>query len=365
MLTLLTNVLYNTMLTDMETCYKVMRTEVLRSMTLQSNGFGIEPELTAKIFKRGYRVYEVPITYDGRGYDEGKKITWRDGIVALWVLSEIPVHSSDSTPPTASATPAPTGGASPSRCVAMLFYARGVGRPRLADQADLRRGAADAGERSTLVAGRHRRSSYVLQGRRRVLLDLPDDRRRAARGPDLRNRLFRHILDQSAAFFARRTTGSADVAHHERRQPGPAGGVGDGRRPAARVARAGRLRGLLFYYDAKLALVCLTGAPLVVYPLVRLGQRVRRTTRRSQEELEHLSHVSAEAFTGHRIVKAFGAEAHEAGRFARASERLYRTNMKVTARCRCCRRSWSSSAASAWRARSGTASREIRSTRSS
>jgi glycosyltransferase involved in cell wall biosynthesis len=86
LLTLLTNVLYNTMLTDMETCYKVMRTEVLRSFALQSDGFGIEPELTAKIFKRGYRVYEVPITYDGRGYDEGKKITWRDGVVALWVL---------------------------------------------------------------------------------------------------------------------------------------------------------------------------------------------------------------------------------------------------------------------------------------
>jgi glycosyltransferase involved in cell wall biosynthesis len=84
--TFLTNVLYNTMLSDMETCYKVMRTEVLRSMTLDSNGFGIEPELTAKIFKRGYRVYEVPITYDGRNYDEGKKITWRDGFVALWVL---------------------------------------------------------------------------------------------------------------------------------------------------------------------------------------------------------------------------------------------------------------------------------------
>ena len=86
LLTLVTNVLYNTMLTDMETCYKVMRTEVLRSMSLHSDGFGIEPELTAKIFKRGYRVYELPITYDGRGYDEGKKITWRDGFVALWVL---------------------------------------------------------------------------------------------------------------------------------------------------------------------------------------------------------------------------------------------------------------------------------------
>ena len=85
-LTFLTNVLYNTMLTDMETCYKAMRVEVLRSFSLESDGFGIEPELTAKIFKRGYRVYEVPITYDGRGYDEGKKITWRDGVVALWIL---------------------------------------------------------------------------------------------------------------------------------------------------------------------------------------------------------------------------------------------------------------------------------------
>ena len=86
LLTTLTNVLYNTMLTDMETCYKVMRAEVLRSMTLRSNGFGIEPELTAKIFKRRLRVYEVPISYDGRGYDEGKKIGWRDGVVAVWIL---------------------------------------------------------------------------------------------------------------------------------------------------------------------------------------------------------------------------------------------------------------------------------------
>jgi len=86
LLTLITNVLYNTMLSDMETCYKVMRREVLDGLDLQSNGFGIEPEITAKIFKRGYRVYEVPITYDGRGYDEGKKITWKDGVVALWVL---------------------------------------------------------------------------------------------------------------------------------------------------------------------------------------------------------------------------------------------------------------------------------------
>jgi glycosyltransferase involved in cell wall biosynthesis len=86
LLNVVTNVLYNTMLTDMETCYKVMTVDVLRSITLHSNGFGIEPEITAKVFKRGYRVYEIPITYDGRGYKEGKKITWRDGFVALWVL---------------------------------------------------------------------------------------------------------------------------------------------------------------------------------------------------------------------------------------------------------------------------------------
>ena len=86
LLTFIANVLYNTMLSDMETCYKVMRTDVLRSFTLESNGFGIEPEMTAKIFKRGYRVYEIPITYAGRGYDEGKKITWTAGLGALWVL---------------------------------------------------------------------------------------------------------------------------------------------------------------------------------------------------------------------------------------------------------------------------------------
>jgi glycosyltransferase involved in cell wall biosynthesis len=86
LLTLLTNILYNTMLTDMETCYKAMRREVLDGLDLQSNGFGIEPEITAKIFKRGYRVYEIPITYDGRTYEEGKKISWKDGVVALWVL---------------------------------------------------------------------------------------------------------------------------------------------------------------------------------------------------------------------------------------------------------------------------------------
>lgn len=85
-LTWITNVLYNTMLTDMETCFKMCRAEIFTSIRLETNRFGFEPEFTAKIFKRGCKVYEVPISYNGRGYEEGKKITWRDGIAALWFL---------------------------------------------------------------------------------------------------------------------------------------------------------------------------------------------------------------------------------------------------------------------------------------
>jgi glycosyltransferase involved in cell wall biosynthesis len=85
-LNLVTNVLYNTTMTDMETCFKAVRAEVLKDLDLRSDRFGIEPEITAKLFRRGARVYEVPITYEGRDYGEGKKITWRDGFPALWTL---------------------------------------------------------------------------------------------------------------------------------------------------------------------------------------------------------------------------------------------------------------------------------------
>jgi glycosyltransferase involved in cell wall biosynthesis len=85
-LNLVTNVLYNTTMTDMETCHKAVRADLLKSLALRSDRFGIEPEITAKLFKRGARVYEVPITYEGRDYAEGKKITWRDGFPALWAL---------------------------------------------------------------------------------------------------------------------------------------------------------------------------------------------------------------------------------------------------------------------------------------
>ncbi len=86
-LTLVTNVLYDTMLTDMETCYKAFRADVIKKVRLRSDRFNFEPEITAKIFKRKkLRVYEMPITYRGRDFDEGKKITWFDGLPALWAL---------------------------------------------------------------------------------------------------------------------------------------------------------------------------------------------------------------------------------------------------------------------------------------
>lgn len=85
-LNFVTNVLYNSTLTDMETCYKMFRRDVISGITIESNRFNVEPEVTAKILKRGFRVYEVPITYSGRDFTEGKKITWRDGFSALFTL---------------------------------------------------------------------------------------------------------------------------------------------------------------------------------------------------------------------------------------------------------------------------------------
>jgi subfamily B ATP-binding cassette protein MsbA len=148
---------------------------------------------------------------------------------------------------------------------------------------------------------------------------------------DIRNALYRHILGQSASFFAQRTTGQLmsrignDVAQVQQAVSETIGDL------ARESLTAVVLAGLLFYIDAHLAVFCLFVAPLIVYALVRLGWRVRRSTRRSQEALEHLSHLTAEAFTGHRIVKAFGTEQHETEKFSRAAYGLFRTNMKVTA----------------------------------
>ena len=147
---------------------------------------------------------------------------------------------------------------------------------------------------------------------------------------DLRNRLFRHILDQSAAFFSRRTTGhlmSRITNDVNQVQQAVSETAGDLVRETLAVAG---FAGYLFYLDWRLALVIMTAAPLIAYALVRLGQRVRQVTRRSQEELSHLTHIATEGLSGHRIVKAFGAEAREAERFAAASRSLYRTNLRVT-----------------------------------
>jgi len=85
-LTLLTNILYNTILTDMETCYKLFKTDIVKNMKLRSNSFNIEPEITAKVLKKKYKIYEVPINFYGRDYREGKKISAWDGVVAFFAL---------------------------------------------------------------------------------------------------------------------------------------------------------------------------------------------------------------------------------------------------------------------------------------
>jgi glycosyltransferase involved in cell wall biosynthesis len=86
LLTLLSNMLNDTNWTDMETCYKAFRADCLRAIPLESNRFGVEPEITAKVARNRLRMFEVPINYNGRSYEEGKKITWRDGAAALWFI---------------------------------------------------------------------------------------------------------------------------------------------------------------------------------------------------------------------------------------------------------------------------------------
>jgi hypothetical protein len=86
LLTLITNLFFGVMLTDMETCYKLLPGDFVRKLDIKSDRFDFEPEITAKVLKAGLRIKEVPITYKGRSFTEGKKITWRDGIAALYTL---------------------------------------------------------------------------------------------------------------------------------------------------------------------------------------------------------------------------------------------------------------------------------------
>ena len=85
-LTLFSNLLFDTILSDMETCYKVFTADIAADLDLKSPGWGFDPEITAKILRQGVRIYEVPISYAGREFDEGKKISWRDGFTVLWTL---------------------------------------------------------------------------------------------------------------------------------------------------------------------------------------------------------------------------------------------------------------------------------------
>ena len=95
MINLITNIVLNTCLTDMMTCYKAFKLDVLKSLELKANRFGIEPEMTAEVFRRGYKVYEVPISYNARGYEEGKNITWKDFFRCVFWLFRANLRSND------------------------------------------------------------------------------------------------------------------------------------------------------------------------------------------------------------------------------------------------------------------------------
>ena len=154
-LSLVTGVLFNTTLSDMETGYKAFRADVLRSLDLREDDFGIEPEITGKICRQQLRIYELPISYYGRSYAEGKKITWRDGFKALWVLFRVRLE--------------PAGRAVPRRRIAL--HARRKERRRR--RAGAQRGGADRRD----AAGDPRVRRPDLRRRRR--LDRRDRRARA------------------------------------------------------------------------------------------------------------------------------------------------------------------------------------------
>ena len=225
----------------------------------------------------------------------------------------------------------PYGGRFAAALAAMVIYAAASAavvrliEPIFADVLTARPGGMDFAVWAWIVLG-----VYVVKGVGAYfsVYMMTDIGQRVVR--DIRNKLFRHILDQSAGFFSRKSSGSlmSRITNDVNQvQQAVSETLGDLLRES--LALVGYAC-LLFWIDWQLALVAVTGAPIVAYPLAKFGKRIRSTTRRSQEELEHLTHVTAEAFTGHRIVKAFGAEAHEASRFGRAAHQVYRTNLKVT-----------------------------------
>ena len=228
-------------------------------MTLQSNRFGIEPELTAKIFKRGYRVYEVPITYDGRGLRRRQEDHLARRRRRALGAAEVPVH----------------------RVNALLRLLRYAAPIACGSSGRLRRCSCTARRRRCLPAqikaifdrscpagaGRGRSPwpsscAYLLKGLGGYLSSylMTDVGQRVVR--DLRTGCSAHILEPVGGFLRAPLDRAADVAHHQRRRPGAARRVGDDGRPAAESLRSSATRALLFWYDARLALVCMTGAPL-------------------------------------------------------------------------------------------------------
>jgi subfamily B ATP-binding cassette protein MsbA len=147
---------------------------------------------------------------------------------------------------------------------------------------------------------------------------------------DLRNRLYRHILRQSVDFFSSKSTGtlmSHITTDVERVQQAVAEAVGD------LMMQGFALVGyavLLYYYDWRLATFCLLGAPLVLYPLIRLGRRLRRTSDTGLQRWRDISEILQETISGSRIVKAFRMEEFESRRFAKATDRLFKTNLRIT-----------------------------------
>jgi len=91
--TMFANVVYNCWLSDLETCFKLMPADLYRQLDIQSAGFGMEAEVTGKLLRRGYRPYEVPISYKARSREQGKKLTWKDGVEALWILTRVRLAS--------------------------------------------------------------------------------------------------------------------------------------------------------------------------------------------------------------------------------------------------------------------------------
>ena len=332
LLTLLTNVLYNTMLTDMETCYKVMRTEVLRSFTLRSNGFGIEPELTAKIFKRavpGVRsAHHVRRPRVRRGQEDhlARRRGGPLGAAALPVQRVNPLRR-------LLRYARPYRGRFAVAVAAMSLYGGALGLARWPDQADLRRGPAEAGGASPAVAWAIL-AAYLLKGLGSYFVGVPDGGRRPARraGPAQRS-CSGTPSGQSAAFFKSRSTGQ--LLSRLTNDIGQVQQVAS--ETIARPACASRspcvgYAGVLFYVDAGLALVCLTGR--AARPVSARAAGAGDCAGRRGAARSTSSTCRTRRWRRSPGTASSRRSARRTGRLsgsAAAARALYRANMKVTA----------------------------------